>query len=484
MKKLISRPGGPPAPQVNPARDAVCRFVAYQTRKFPDLSLEPLQTEGLSDRDAAFAHHLYNLVVSRWFTCQHLLQEHLNKPWREMIPPAKAALLVGSAQILFMDRVPIRAAVHESVGWVKSNGGLNTGKMVNAILRRIGALVEFEPEVDLESEVVMPKPGERMREPEMERRFRDRWTDRRDELPLPDGRALQLTAEALPDDPMRRLEVATSHPLGLLPSWAQHATLSEVRALALHGLASPPVIVNTTHATRDLPTDVLRAHSVPGHHLYTGPMSDLGRFLSERDDLWVQDPASTLAVGSIADLKPKVIYDVCAGLGTKTRQLAASFPEAKIVATDIDLVRLAGLQKAFADHPRVEVIKYEELQTRSAVCDLVVLDVPCTNTGVLARRPEARYRHQPRRVDELIGVQRQIIADSIRLLPGAGASGGGAILYSTCSLDPRENEEQAKWARKWHDFEVTREHRRLPEGGPGDPDERYTDGSYAVLLTR
>ncbi|GAB4544366.1 MAG: hypothetical protein Tsb0013_01410 [Phycisphaerales bacterium] len=462
----------------------MCTFVALQSRKFPDLSLEPLHTQGLSDRDAAFAHHLYNLVVSRWFTCQHLIQEHLHKPWREMLPPAKAALLVGTAQILFMDRVPIRAAVHESVAWVKSNGGLNTGKMVNAILRRMAAHVEFEPERDPEADVVMPRPGERMREPELERRTRERWTDRTDELPLPDGRALVLTGALLPDDPMRRLEVATSHPIELLRSWAKHMSLAEVRKIALHGIAVPPVIVNTTHATRELPTDVLRTHSVPGHHLYTGAMSDLGRFLSEREDLWVQDPASTLAVGSIADLSPRVIYDVCAGLGTKTRQLAASFPEARIVATDIDEVRLAGLRKAFEGHPRVEVIKHEELAMRSGVCDLVVLDVPCTNTGVLARRPEARYRHQPKRVDELIGVQRQIIADSIRLLPGGGASGGGAILYSTCSLDPRENEEQARWARKWHDFEISREHRRLPEGGPGEPDERYTDGSYAVLLTR
>lgn len=469
---------------MSPARDAVFKYIAIQSRKFPDLALEPLQTEGLSDRDAAFAHHLYDLVVQRWITVQALIETHLHKPWRTMIPPARSALLVGTAQLFFMDRVPVHAAVHESVNWVKSNGGLNTGKMVNAILRRMGRMVEHEPLNDPDADVVMPTPGERDFGPKLERRYRDRWTDQRDEIPLADGRALVLTEEFLSEDPMARLEIATSHPLDLLRSWAKSMSLLEVRRVALHGISTPPVILNTTHATRELPEGVLRAHSVPGHHLYTGPMSELGKLMNKRDDLWVQDPASTLAVGSIADLSPESIYDTCAGLGTKTRQLAHSFPEAKIVATDIDGVRLAGLKKAFADHPRVEVIPYDELRVRSAVADLVVLDVPCTNTGVLARRPEARYRHQAKRVEELIGMQRQIIADAIRLLPGAGMSGGGAILYSTCSLDPRENEEQARWAQKWHDFEVTREARRLPEGGVGEPDERYTDGSYAVLLTR
>ncbi len=469
---------------MSPARDAVFKFVALQARKFPDFSLEELQTEGLSDRDAAFAHHLYGLVIKRWFTLKDLIQEHLTKPWAEMLPPPKAALLVGTAQILFMDRVPIRAAVHESVDWVKTNGGLRAGGMVNAILRRMSALVEQEPEKDPDADVVMPKPGERYFGPEMERHYRDRWTDKLDELPLPDGRAIILNEPTMKSDPMRRLEAATSHPIQLLQSWAKHMSLADVRKVAMHGISSPPVIINTTHATSALPADVLRAHSVPGHHIYTGPMSDLGRLLRERTDIWVQDPASTLAVGSIADLSPKVIYDTCAGLGTKTRQLAASFPEAKIVATDIDLIRHAGLRKAFEGHPRVEVIKYDALRTRTDACDLVMLDVPCTNTGVLARRPEARYRHQPKRVEELIGLQRQILADSLRLLPALGSGGAGAILYSTCSLDPRENEEQARWAQKWHDFEITRESRRLPEGGPGEPDERYTDGSYAVLLTR
>ncbi|MEC9373365.1 MAG: hypothetical protein VYC34_05945, partial [Planctomycetota bacterium] len=116
-----------------------------------------------------------------------------------------------------------------------------------------------------------------------------------------------------------------------------------------------------------------------------------------------------------------------------------------------------------------------------ARADLILLDVPCSNTGVLARRIHARYRVSPERTASLVQTQRQIIADALRLRsPSAEARGG--ILYSTCSLDVEENEKQAEWAAHWHAFSKKREHRRAPAGGPGEPAHRYSDGAYAVLL--
>jgi 16S rRNA (cytosine967-C5)-methyltransferase len=357
-----------------------------------------------------------------------------------------------------MDRVPVSAAVNESVGWVRASSGMRSSSVVNAVLRRI-------------AELVVPGP---------DREVREQWTDRRDELPRAEGGAIGLAAPVLPADAMARLEVATSVPMDLLRSWSKSMNGIEVRRLAHHGLRSAPVILNAAHATAPLPPEAI-VHSAPGHFVWTGSHDGLLDLLRSRNDVWVQDPASSLAVESAAHLTPTLIVDACAGQGTKTRQLAATFPGARIIATDIDRPRLATLTRTFQGHPRVEVVDFARLIDFAGKADLLMLDVPCSNTGVLGRRVEAKYRHSDAGIDGLVNTQRQIVADTIRLVRQR-REGGGAVLYSTCSLDTRENEEQARWMVRWHDLDIVRESRRLPAGAPGEDAAAYSDGSYAALL--
>jgi 16S rRNA (cytosine967-C5)-methyltransferase len=226
-------------------------------------------------------------------------------------------------------------------------------------------------------------------------------------------------------------------------------------------------------------------HSAPGHHVFTGTHGALAALLDKRSDIWVQDPASSLAVSSVADLQigGGLILDLCAGQGTKTRQLSAAFPSAPIIATDIDAARRNILAAVFKESEQVRVLEPAEIREQCLEkADLVLLDVPCSNTGVLARRPEARYRFSAASIESVTAAQRQIIADSIPLL-ATGAGGRGKILYSTCSLEPAENSQHAAWAAKWHAFTIARENQRLPGGGPGELSTQYSDGSYAALLT-
>jgi len=192
----------------------------------------------------------------------------------------------------------------------------------------------------------------------------------------------------------------------------------------------------------------------------------------------VQDAGSSEAVLSVTDLRPRVIVDVCAGRGTKTRQLRALFPDARIVASEVDADRLADLRRAFAHDGRVEVMPAGRLVEHLGPSgDLVLLDVPCSNTGVLARRAEAKYRVDRASLGRLVGVQRQIIADAIPVLAPSGS-----VLYSTCSLEREENEDQAGWAAQWHPLRPERERRSEPAGVPGEGPATYRDGSYSVLL--
>ena len=441
-------------------RAVVADWAARQMRRFPDLDIDGPDINHLDRLDGAFALAIHDVLVRRWITLQFLVELHITRPWEECPVGVRAALLVGAAQIVGMDRVPVSAAVNEAVGWTRAVAGIRASSVVNAVLRRIAELVIFS------------ETGER--------EIRESWTDRRDELPLAAGGALALAAPVLPGDANARLEIATSMPRDLLRAWSKSMNALDVRRLALHGLRTAPIILNASHATSPLPPEAI-AHAAPGHFVWTGEHPALLELLRSRTDVWVQDPASSLAVESAAHLSPTLIVDACAGLGTKTRQLAATFPGAKIVATDVDRIRLGALRKTFTGHDRVTVIEFDRLIDFAEKADLVLLDVPCSNTGVLGRRIEARYRHSDRAVEGLVSTQRQIVADTIRLLRPR-RDGGGSILYSTCSLDPRENEEQARWIVRWHDLDIVREARRLPSGTPGEDAVNYSDGSYAALL--
>jgi 16S rRNA (cytosine967-C5)-methyltransferase len=454
--------------EINPptARSLAYARLAADAADFPDLVPADLDTGPLDPRDAALAHAIHDTVIRRWWTLQSVVAPFMNKPFLEFEPGVRAALLAGAAQLLFFDRVPAHAAISETVEWSKRAIRPGAGGLVNAVLRRVSELAGDE------------------------RTYRDTFTWQRDEVPLADGRALVLASEILPEDRLARTAAAVSIAVPLLESWADAHGVDAARDLALHTLAVPPVTMNVRHAESPVPNTEPHGDSAnqqPGFAVYTGPMPALGDLLTSRDDIWVQDAASGEAVASIADLdfekpanEPPVIVDLCAGKGTKTRQLARTFPHAEIVATDTDAPRLAVLGRVFADHDRVRVLDFPDvLDDCLGRADLVLLDVPCSNTGVLARRPEAKYRPMTKQRDRLTDTQRQIVADAIRLL-----APHGRILYSTCSLQREENHEIARWAKTWHGFEIERERMTLPAGLPGDPPTRYHDGSYSVLLSR
>lgn len=440
-------------------------MLARQARSFPDFDLVALDNmiEGaeraLSPLDLAFTYALYDAAVRRWGTLEFLLQRSLTQKFSDLEPKLRGALIGAAAQIVFLDKVPAHAAINHAVEWTKKHIRVGAGSMANAVLRKVAAL----------------RPDQAPR--------RERYAGARDELPLSDGSALVLSENVLPDDPMERLSVATGHPRDLLEHWLSQRSMRDVHALAMHTLMDPPVILNIAHARSSQPfmhSGSIQTHDRPGHAVFTGPAHELETLLSSRDDLWVQDSASSAAIASIADLRPEIVLDLCAGQGTKTRQLAQVFPKARIVATDLDAHRFRTLQESFEGSARVEVLAPADVREKYlAKADLILLDVPCSNTGVLARRPEARYRLNARSLGALVGLQRQIIADSIPLLREAPR---GKILYSTCSIESDENALHAQWAERWHGLKASRHQQSQPVGVPGGTRTSYTDGAFSMLL--
>jgi 16S rRNA (cytosine967-C5)-methyltransferase len=423
---------------------------------FPQLSFDGPRTLELSPLDAAFAHAIYDAVLRRWYTLEYIVRGLLQGDYDAMEPPLKAALLAGAAQLLLLDRVPQHAAVNETVSWTKWAMNQGAGGLVNAVLRKV---IE---------EVLGGQP----------RRILPTWDGDPGALPLADGTALFCGRMTLPEDPLERLAVATSHPRTLLGRWRRDLGEAEAARIALHDLISPPTILNLGGVAPETVGCV--AHDAPGHGVFGGTREELNKILLENPRVWAQDPASSGAIESAAHLSPTLIIDVCAGQGTKTRQLARAFPKARVIASDTDRTRLARLREAAAHEPRITVmdpVTVGKLHTGTA--DLVLLDVPCTNTGVLARRVEARYRFDGDQMGRMVETQREIFANAMRLLKP-----GGAMLYATCSLEPEENRLLVEAACESGQFEVERVRQEPPRGQPGGRAEGYFDGAFSALLVQ
>ncbi|MEM7754674.1 MAG: transcription antitermination factor NusB [Planctomycetota bacterium] len=436
-------------------RHAACQALRQHAERFPDLLPDPSLTDGLDPREAGFAHAITDAATRRWLTLTFLLGRHTNGPLDRLEPGVLAALLAGSAQLVLLDRVPPHAAIHETVEWVKRRVRARAGGLVNAVLRRIAELAPSDVEPRAE------------------------WTDAPDELLLADGRARVLSGPVLPESESDRVSITTSVPLRVFTEWADELGWKQAKELAYNALSIPPLVLNASHAGEAFEHEHASAHDDAGFYVFDGPRESLTDLLRARSDIWVQDPGSARSVGVAAGLSPKRIFDICAGRGTKTRQLRAMFPDAEIVASDTDQARGEDFVRMAHDTGMqgVSWAEPEELDDLEPA-DLVLLDVPCSNSGVLARRPEARYRLGKKQTKRLTRIQNGLIERGAAL-----CAPKGHVVYATCSIDEVENGARAQTGERVGLRETARR-QTLPAGVPGDPATAHRDGGFAVLLER
>lgn len=209
--------------------------------------------------------------------------------------------------------------------------------------------------------------------------------------------------------------------------------------------------------------------------------SDPGKLLdfgwTDQGLIYIQDPSTALSVSMIdfsKDIKQAV--DLCAAPGGKSLMIAERLPAgAELTASDRSARRQKLTRKNFEDHDfahhQIVVASALELPFGDKSFDLVFLDVPCSNSGVFKRRPDALWRYSPGKLTELVDLQRDILAAGSRLLRS-----GGQLVYSTCSIEPREDQEQvAEFLKNNPAFKLVKERMLFP--GPGH------DGAYAALLS-
>jgi 16S rRNA (cytosine967-C5)-methyltransferase len=191
----------------------------------------------------------------------------------------------------------------------------------------------------------------------------------------------------------------------------------------------------------------------------------------------VQDLSASHAVQALQPQPGWTILDMCSAPGTKTTQIAElTRDSAMIFATDIDPERLKRVQENITrlGLKSITIIPYTQLE-QGAVgpFDAILLDVPCANTGVLARRIEARCRLRPEAIKDLAATQRTLLEKAAALLKPTGQ-----LCYSTCSIQITENQDVVRDFLATHDhFQLTQEHLALPSALLFDH-----DGAFTALL--
>jgi 16S rRNA (cytosine967-C5)-methyltransferase len=230
-------------------------------------------------------------------------------------------------------------------------------------------------------------------------------------------------------------------------------------------------------AASDEPTTLLEAGDRPESIRYEGRFRivDLPGFSDGR--FTVQDETAMSAATLLAPQPGQRVLDLCAAPGTKTTHLAELMQgEGSIVATDVDLGRLRRIEEN-ADRLGFSmiqplVIREDLSELPEGPFDAVLIDVPCSNTGVLGKRPEVRSRITPEDIGELAATQKRLLDAAATLV-----APGGRIVYSTCSVEPEENSGVISQFLNSHaDFELREAHEYLP----GQP----SDGGYQALLVR
>jgi 16S rRNA (cytosine967-C5)-methyltransferase len=335
----------------------------------------------LADRDRALMRRLVATILRRLGTLGHVLSRLLDKGIPGEAPRAQSALLVGAAQILWMD-VPDHAAVDLSVRLVQSDRrAARYAGLVNAVLRRCAregkALVE---EIATQSLDVPPW-------------LLARWIAHYGEATARDM-ALALSHEPSLDFTVK------SEPA----QWASR----------LHGEV--------------LPTGTVRT-------LLHGSVTMLPGFADGQ--WWVQDAAAALPARLFGDVAGKSIADLCAAPGGKTAQLVHA--GAAVTAVDRSPARVARLRENLARlslQAETVVADATEWVGRPEGFDGILIDAPCTSTGTIRRHPDVAWLRQESDIAALTALQQRLLRKSVTLLRP-----GGMLVYCTCSLEPEEGEQ-------------------------------------------
>jgi 16S rRNA (cytosine967-C5)-methyltransferase len=400
----------------------------------------------LDARDRRWTRELvYGMLRHRgWIDA--ILSDRVRGGLVRLDPDVIDLLRLGVYQLTNMGSVPAYAAIAQTVELAKRRHGLGASKLVNAVLRR---------------------------------------TDReRDELNVPAS-----------TDAAETLAIKYSHPKWLIARWIERWGEQDTERLLALNNAEAPIVIRPYGIVREQLEAMLEEAGV---HVAEAPyvsdsiaisggitFTELGAF--KKGLFFVQDPAATLVTEYAAIAPSTTVADLCAAPGGKSLELSKI--AGTVIASDKSIGRL---QRLLANQRRLETTNLlpfvgDARHPAIAPVDAVIIDVPCTGTGTFRRHPDARWRLKISDFAVMSALQKTILKAAAKVVKP-----GGLLIYSTCSLEPEENDGQVDWFLsenpEWI-LDAPPEGSVAPELLDGGrlrvlPQRHGTDGAFAARLRR
>lgn len=380
------------------AYTALCQICIHKT--YSNLYLRK-ELDKVESKDKGLITNIVYGTLQNYRLCRYEWEDLVQKQ-----PKAETAALLDMSvyQLLYMDKLPAYAIINEAVEIAKKHGGKKQGALVNAILHKV------------------QQRGKRV----------------------------------LPKDEFQKLAIETSHPDWLIMMWKAQYGEEKCRAICQSNMETRKQCarVNLMRISREelLAQDSQFTVGQLASSLYYQGASLAHTSWYEDGMLSIQDEASQM-VAYLVDPKPKErILDVCAAPGTKSCHMAELMhDEGEIICGDIHEHRVELIQQGAkrlqlqSIHPLV--MDATELQgLQEASFDRVLCDVPCSGYGVLARKSDIKYHMKSEDMDSLIPIQAAILEKASTMVKQ-----GGILVYSTCTLNKKENEKQVETFLKRHE---------------------------------
>ena len=405
---------------VSPARNAAFRILLAVERgeAHSDDLLRAKSVDALASADRNLATTLV-LGVLRWqIALDQRIKKNLAKPNAKLDPEVRIALRLGAFQLFHLDRIPAHAALDESVELVKRAGHRFAAGMVNAVLRKLAASTQKAPE----------------------------WKEHQDEHEVSEHDFSR--AEKGQEESGALAPETDAYPAWLLDRWTRHYGSDAACSICRHGQQQPALSIRLSDPAAEVELHAQGIELAPGALLasaravLSGDVTATAAFRAGRTR--IQDEGSQLiaeiaaCAGANLLQKTKSIIDACAAPGGKTLILAERHPEARILACEASPQRLAQLKERLTFlGERIECRLADATALKEdGTFDLALADVPCSGTGTLGRNPEIRHRLQAADLPRQAERQQAILRAALR-----GVRPGGRVVYSTCSLEPEENEQ-------------------------------------------